>query len=142
MRRRGITEAEAEAASADLYTHKLTGKKYPRLQLRMVKELMEGKGKAEARKGGLWSATGHWPTAQAVLQAAIKPVLSNSAASQPAHSPDTGGKRFWPACQQATGPHRTGASPPVGRISACCTTESARGLAQSKTSRASGGTCS
>ena len=63
-------------------------------------------------------------------------------ASQPCHSPETGGKRFCPACQQATGRHRTGALPPVRRISACCTTESARGLAQSKTSRASGGTCS
>jgi hypothetical protein len=35
---------ETEAASAGFYDHKLTYKKYPRLQLRTVKELMEGKG--------------------------------------------------------------------------------------------------
>ena len=35
---------EVEAASAGLYAHKLNGQKYPRLQLRTVKELMEGKG--------------------------------------------------------------------------------------------------
>jgi site-specific DNA-methyltransferase (adenine-specific) len=35
---------EVEAASADFYEHKLTHKKYPRLQLRTVKELMDGKG--------------------------------------------------------------------------------------------------
>jgi DNA modification methylase len=34
----------ADAAAAEYYTHKLTGKKYPKLQLRTVKELMEGKG--------------------------------------------------------------------------------------------------
>jgi DNA modification methylase len=34
----------ADAAAAGYYTHKLTGKKYPKLQLRTVKELMEGKG--------------------------------------------------------------------------------------------------
>ena len=32
------------ALSADFYKHKLTHKKFPRLQLRTVKELMEGKG--------------------------------------------------------------------------------------------------
>jgi site-specific DNA-methyltransferase (adenine-specific) len=35
---------ESEAASLGFYEHKLTRKKYPRLQLRTVKELMEGKG--------------------------------------------------------------------------------------------------
>lgn len=35
---------EAEAASAGFYTHKMNGQQYPRLQLRTVKELMEGKG--------------------------------------------------------------------------------------------------
>jgi hypothetical protein len=35
---------EAEAASAGFYEHKLNGQKFPRLQLRTVKELMEGKG--------------------------------------------------------------------------------------------------
>lgn len=35
---------EAEAASAGFYEHKLMRQKYPRLQLRTVKELMEGKG--------------------------------------------------------------------------------------------------
>ncbi|HVM49588.1 MAG TPA: DNA methyltransferase [Candidatus Acidoferrum sp.] len=35
---------ETEAASAEFYEHKLTRAKYPRLQLRTVKELMEGKG--------------------------------------------------------------------------------------------------
>ena len=35
---------EAEAASAGFYTHKLNQQQYPRLQLRTVKELMEGKG--------------------------------------------------------------------------------------------------
>ncbi len=35
---------EAEAASAGFYEHKLNRQKFPRLQLRTVKELMEGKG--------------------------------------------------------------------------------------------------
>jgi len=35
---------ETEAASAGFYEHKLNALKYPRLQLRTVKELMEGKG--------------------------------------------------------------------------------------------------
>jgi site-specific DNA-methyltransferase (adenine-specific) len=35
---------ESEAASVGFYEHKLTRQKYPRLQLRTVKELMEGKG--------------------------------------------------------------------------------------------------
>ncbi len=35
---------ETEAASAGFYEHKLNGQKFPRLQLRTVKELMEGKG--------------------------------------------------------------------------------------------------
>ena len=35
---------EAEAASAGFYEHKTNQQKYPRLQLRTVKELMEGKG--------------------------------------------------------------------------------------------------
>jgi site-specific DNA-methyltransferase (adenine-specific) len=35
---------EAEAASAGFYEHKVNQQKYPRLQLRTVKELMEGKG--------------------------------------------------------------------------------------------------
>jgi len=35
---------ETEAASAGFYEHKLNRRKYPRLQLRTVKELMEGKG--------------------------------------------------------------------------------------------------
>ena len=35
---------EAEAASAGFYTHKMNAQQYPRLQLRTVKELMEGKG--------------------------------------------------------------------------------------------------
>ncbi len=34
---------EAEAASAGFYVHKLNGQQYPKLQLRTVKELMEGK---------------------------------------------------------------------------------------------------
>ena len=34
---------EAEAASAGFYAHKMNGQQYPRLQLRTVKELMEGK---------------------------------------------------------------------------------------------------
>jgi DNA modification methylase len=34
----------AEAASAGFYTHKLNGQQYAKLQLRTVKELMEGKG--------------------------------------------------------------------------------------------------
>ena len=34
----------ADAASAGFYTHKLTGQQYPKLQLRTVEELMEGKG--------------------------------------------------------------------------------------------------
>lgn len=33
-----------EAASAGFYTHKLTGKQYPRVQLRWIKQLMEGIG--------------------------------------------------------------------------------------------------
>jgi DNA modification methylase len=35
---------EAEAASAGFYAHKMNEQQYPRLQLRTVKELMEGKG--------------------------------------------------------------------------------------------------
>jgi hypothetical protein len=35
---------ETEAASAGFYEHKMNRQKYPRLQLRTVKELMEGKG--------------------------------------------------------------------------------------------------
>ena len=35
---------EAEAASAGFYEHKLNKRIYPRLQVRTVKELMEGKG--------------------------------------------------------------------------------------------------
>jgi len=35
---------ETEAADVGFYEHKLTHQKYPRLQLRTVKELMEGKG--------------------------------------------------------------------------------------------------
>ena len=35
---------EAEAASAGFYEHKLNGQRFPRLQLRTVKELMEGRG--------------------------------------------------------------------------------------------------
>jgi DNA modification methylase len=35
---------EAAAASAGFYTHKMNEQQYPRLQLRTVKELMEGKG--------------------------------------------------------------------------------------------------
>jgi hypothetical protein len=35
---------ESEAASVGFYEHKLTHKQYPRLQLRTVKELMDGKG--------------------------------------------------------------------------------------------------
>ena len=35
---------EAEAASTGFYTHKMNQQRYPRLQLRTVKELMEGKG--------------------------------------------------------------------------------------------------
>ena len=35
---------EAEAASAGFYTHKMNQQQYPRLQLRTVKELMDGKG--------------------------------------------------------------------------------------------------
>jgi site-specific DNA-methyltransferase (adenine-specific) len=34
----------ADAASAGFYVHKLNGKQYPKLQLRTVEELMEGKG--------------------------------------------------------------------------------------------------
>ncbi|HTX20882.1 MAG TPA: DNA methyltransferase [Candidatus Aquilonibacter sp.] len=37
-------EMQAEAASAGFYEHKLNRQKYPRLQLRTVKELMDGKG--------------------------------------------------------------------------------------------------
>jgi site-specific DNA-methyltransferase (adenine-specific) len=35
---------ETEAASAGFYEHKMNKQKFPRLQLRTVKELMEGKG--------------------------------------------------------------------------------------------------
>ena len=35
---------EAEAASVGFYEHKTNKQKFPRLQLRTVKELMEGKG--------------------------------------------------------------------------------------------------
>ena len=35
---------ETEATSAGVYEHKTNQQKYPRLQLRTVKELMEGKG--------------------------------------------------------------------------------------------------
>jgi hypothetical protein len=35
---------ETEAASAGFYEHKVNKLKYPRIQLRTVKELMEGKG--------------------------------------------------------------------------------------------------
>ena len=35
---------ETEAASAGFFEHKINGLKYPKLQLRTVKELMEGKG--------------------------------------------------------------------------------------------------
>lgn len=35
---------KAEAAGAGFYTHKLTGQKFPKLQLRTIKELMDGKG--------------------------------------------------------------------------------------------------
>jgi len=35
---------ETEAASAGFYEHKTNEQKFPRLQLRTVKELMEGKG--------------------------------------------------------------------------------------------------
>ena len=35
---------EAEAASAGFYEHKMNEQKYPRIQLRTVKELMDGKG--------------------------------------------------------------------------------------------------
>ena len=35
---------EAEAASAGFYAHKTNQQQYPRLQLRTVKELMDGKG--------------------------------------------------------------------------------------------------
>ena len=35
---------EAEAASTGFYEHKMNKQKYPRIQLRTVKELMEGKG--------------------------------------------------------------------------------------------------
>jgi hypothetical protein len=35
---------ETEAASVGFYEHKTNQQKYPRLQLRTVKELMEGKG--------------------------------------------------------------------------------------------------
>ena len=34
----------AEAVSAGFYVHKTSQQQYPRLQLRTVKELMEGKG--------------------------------------------------------------------------------------------------
>ncbi len=35
---------QTEAASAGFYEHKTNGQKFPRLQLRTVKELLEGKG--------------------------------------------------------------------------------------------------
>ena len=35
---------EAEAASVGFYVHKTNAQQYPKLQLRTVKELMEGKG--------------------------------------------------------------------------------------------------
>ena len=35
---------QADAASAGFYAHKQTGQQYPKLQLRTVDELMEGKG--------------------------------------------------------------------------------------------------
>ena len=35
---------KAEAASVGFYQHKLNQQQYPRLQLRTVKELMDGKG--------------------------------------------------------------------------------------------------
>ena len=35
---------ETEAANAGFYEHKTNKQKYPRIQLRTVKELMEGKG--------------------------------------------------------------------------------------------------
>ena len=37
-------ETLAEAVSAGFYTHKMNQQQYPKLQLRTVKELMEGKG--------------------------------------------------------------------------------------------------
>ncbi|GEM_PF-1119969 len=37
-------EMQAEAASAGFYEHKMNKQKYPRIQLRTVKELMDGKG--------------------------------------------------------------------------------------------------
>lgn len=37
-------EMQAEAASAGFYEHKTNQRKYPRIQLRTVKELMDGKG--------------------------------------------------------------------------------------------------
>jgi hypothetical protein len=36
-------QMKAEVASAGFYTHKLTGEKFPKLQLRTIRELMEGK---------------------------------------------------------------------------------------------------
>jgi len=38
------SQMETEAASTGFYEHKTNRQKYPRLQLRTVKELMEGKG--------------------------------------------------------------------------------------------------
>ena len=35
---------ETEAASAGFYAHKLHGQQFPRLQIRTVRELMDGKG--------------------------------------------------------------------------------------------------
>jgi hypothetical protein len=35
---------EVEAANAGFYTHKLTGQQFPKLQLRTVKDLMDGRG--------------------------------------------------------------------------------------------------
>jgi site-specific DNA-methyltransferase (adenine-specific) len=35
---------ETEAASVGFYTHKVNGLKFPKLQLRTVRELMKGKG--------------------------------------------------------------------------------------------------
>ena len=47
---------EAEAASAGFYTHKMNQQQYPRLQLRTVKELMEGQGhRAPAATSPPWT---------------------------------------------------------------------------------------
>lgn len=37
-------EMQVEAASTGFYEHKMNKQKYPRIQLRTVRELMEGKG--------------------------------------------------------------------------------------------------